>query len=86
MTSGTGRCGTAEETDKGRVTHRRERVGFTFCEPPQLPGAEDAGGCDGVVADDPVVRVVQVAGNWKKSDVVLLFAVKSVAESEQLRG
>ena len=36
---------------------------LTFGEPPQLLGAEDAGGRDGVVADDPVVRVVHEAGH-----------------------
>ena len=36
---------------------------LTFREPPELFGAEYAGGRDGVVADDPVVRVVHEAGH-----------------------
>ena len=41
-------------------------VALTFREPPQLLGAEHAGGRDGVVADDPVVRVVHEARNCKE--------------------
>ena len=39
---------------------------LTFCEAPQLLGPEDAGGRDGVVADDPVVRVVHEARHCKE--------------------
>ena len=37
---------------------------LTFCEPPELLGPEHPGGRDGVVADDPVVRIVDVT--WER--------------------